>query len=178
MLMSTALLPFFLNVGLSTKIKVIFTDGGASLPAKDGWAEILNSSLGKYPEVTLCARFLTYHFSTPPDNHPFQTIISYGTYQLLGCFVARSCDQLYRGCTEHNREKVETHQWIRGKVFGNSYLTGNNYYYPVWSPAVWNTACITVRTSQQHYRININGLTVLQIEDIADNVLNSSEGRI
>ena len=159
---------------------VISTDAGASLPAKDGQAEILNSSLVKYPEVTLCARFLTHHFSTDPDGFPFQTLISYGKNVLLGSFVARSCDQFYQGCTEYYRDKVETQQWIRGKVFGNVYLSGNDYFYPVWWPAVWNTACITIRASQQHYRvnININGHTVVQTEDIADNVLNSSKGRI
>ena len=42
---------------LSMKMKVISTDAGASLPAKDGRAEILNSSLEKYSSLTVCARF-------------------------------------------------------------------------------------------------------------------------
>ena len=156
---------------------VISTDAGASLPAKDGRAEILNSSLVKYPEVTLCARFLTHHFSTPSDNYPFQTLISYEKDVLLSSYVGKYCDQFYQGCTENYRDKVATQGWIRGKVFGSLYLSGNDYFYPVWWPAVWNTACITIRASQQHYRINvnINGHTVVQTEDIADDFLNSSE---
>ena len=94
MLMSTILLPR-LSLVLSTKVKVISTDAGASLPAKDGRAEIMNSSLGKYPGVTLCARFLTHHFSTHPDGEPSQTLISYGYNALLTSFVARPCDLLY-----------------------------------------------------------------------------------
>ena len=180
MLLSTTLVPPHLSVGLSMKMKVISTDAGASLPAKDGQAEMLNSSLEKYPEVTLCARFLTHHFSTPPNGYPFQTLISYGKDQSLGSYIARSCEQLYEGCTEKYRERVDAQQWIRGKVFGNSYIFGYNYYYPVWWPLVWNTACITIRASQQYSRvnININGITVVQTEDIADNVLNSSKARI
>ena len=42
---------------LGMKMKVISTDAGASLPAKDGRAEILNSSLEKYSSLTVCARF-------------------------------------------------------------------------------------------------------------------------
>ena len=161
-------------------MKVISTDAGASLPAKDGRAEILNSSLGKYPEVTLCARFLTHHFSTPSDNYPFQTLISYGKDVLLSSYVGKSCDQFYQGCTENYRDKVEAQQWIRGKVFGDFYHSGHFYFYPVWWLEIWNTACITVRASQQHSRvnININGHTVVQSQDIAEDILNSSQARI
>ena len=95
MLMSTTLLPF-LSVVLGTEMKVISTDGGASLPAKEGRAEMLNSSLGKYPEVTLCARFLTHHFSTHPDGEPIQTLISYGKNDFLSSLVARPCDQYWK----------------------------------------------------------------------------------
>ena len=50
----------------------------------------------------------------------------------------------------------------------------------MWWPAVWNSACITVRPSQQFYRlnININGQTVFQSEDIDEDFLNSSKARI
>ena len=101
-LMSTTLLPH-LSAGLSTKMKVISTDAGASLPAKDGRAELLNSSLVKYPELTICARFLTHHFSTHPDGEPSQTLISYGQIDFLSSLVARPCDDYYQAdfCT-HN----------------------------------------------------------------------------
>ena len=85
-----------LSVAFSMMMKVISTDGEASLPATDGRAEILNSSLVQYPEVTLCARFLTHHFSTHPDGEPTQTLISYGYNNLLSSLVARPCDQYYQ----------------------------------------------------------------------------------
>ena len=163
-------------------MRVITTDGGASLPAKYGQAELLNSSLGKYPELTICARFLTHHFSTHSDGEPSQDLISYGKDSLLSSYVAGPCDQFYQGCTEDYREKVEGDQWIRGKVFGSLYLSGKDYdyFYPVWWPEVWNSACIIVRASQHHYRvdININGQNVIQSEAIKEDFLNSSKARI
>ena len=94
-------LPFLRTRALSEKMKVISTDPGASLPAKSGRAVILNSSLKKYPEATLCARFLTHHFSTHSDGQPSQTLISYGYNDFLSSLVARPCDQHYQAdlCT-------------------------------------------------------------------------------
>ena len=99
---SITLPPVFSTRALRTKMKVISTDAGASLPAKDGRAEILNSSLVKYPEMTLCARFLTHSFSTHPDGEPRQTLISYGDNNFLRSGVARPCDKYYKAdfCTE------------------------------------------------------------------------------
>ena len=97
---------------------LISTDGRASLPAKAGQAEILNSSLEKYPELTLCARFVTHSFFS--DGWPTQALISYGPDNLLGSFVARPCDQVYVGCTKIYKDLVRKNQipWIAGKVFG------------------------------------------------------------
>ena len=78
------------------KVKVISTDPGASLPAVDGQAEMLNSSLVKYSELTVCARFLTHHFSTRYDSPSEQIILSYGDNLLLGSYVTRPCDQYFQ----------------------------------------------------------------------------------
>ena len=98
---SITFLPFLFTRALSKKMKVISTDPGAPLPATDGQAEILNSSLTKYPEVTICARYLTHHFSTHSDAEPTQTLISYGNNNFLSGLVARPCDQYYKAdiCT-------------------------------------------------------------------------------
>ena len=80
---------------LSTRalnLKVISTDAGASLPDKDGRAELLNSSLVKYSQVTLCARFLTYHFSTHSDSGPEQILLSSGDDVLLSSYITRPCE--------------------------------------------------------------------------------------
>ena len=114
------LLPILSTAALSKKIKVISTDAGASLPVKDGHAEILNSSLEKYPELTLCARFLTHQFSIHSDRAQAQALISYGYFDLLGSFLARPCEQAYAGCTELYKDILSKNHntWITGKVFG------------------------------------------------------------
>ena len=118
----SVLLPFLSTAALSKKIKVISTNAGASLPAKDGQAEILNSSLKKYPELTLCARFLTHQFSahSGSDGWATQALISYGLFDLLGSFSALLCDQVYVGCTELLKDVLSKNhiKWITGKVFG------------------------------------------------------------
>ena len=114
----SVLLPFLSTAAISKKIGVISTDVGASLPAKAGQAELLNSSLEKYPELTICARFLTHYFSSV--GFPSQALISYGPENLLGSFVARSCDQVYVGCTRIYKDLLMKRDipWIRGKVNG------------------------------------------------------------
>ena len=77
-------------------MKVISTDAGALLPAKDGRAELLNSSLVNYSEVTLCGRFLTHHFSTHPDSMPVQIIFSYGDNALLRSYITKPCEQFFQ----------------------------------------------------------------------------------
>ena len=110
MLLLPTLLPF-LNVALGVKMKVISTDAGASLPAKDGRAEMVNSSLVKLSEVTLCARFLTHSFSTDLDGSPIQTAISYGTDDLLSSYLARPCDnpQSYQ---EHSKTRQPSRAFL------------------------------------------------------------------
>ena len=148
----------FLSDVLGKKVKVISTDAGVSLPAKEGRAELVNSSLVNYSEVTLCARFLTHHFSTHPDGGQYQTLISYGRDDLLSSYTATSCDEFFIGCTQKYKERFSKFhhiQWVEGKVFGYLF-DSHNTYYAVWWPAVWNTACISL-SPRLDYRLNING---------------------
>ena len=86
---------------MARSMKVISTNPGASQPRRESWAELMNSSLAKYPSVTVCARFLTHHFSPNIAGRPTpQSLISYGTNALLSSFLARPCDQTYTGCTQ------------------------------------------------------------------------------
>ena len=161
-----------LSLAVSKKMKVISTDAGSSLLRREGQAEILNSSLVKYPEVTLCARFLTHHFSTHPEGWPTQSLISHGLDDLLGSYRAMPCDQYYTGCTQEYKDIFSENQlpWISGKVFGYLYIANTPHFYPAWWPAVWNSACLTASPARGHYRININGLTVWQREEFTSNL--------
>ena len=161
---------------LGEKVTVISTEtgAGASLPRKDGRAEMLNSSLVNYSQLTVCARFLTLHFSTDPDGWPTQSLISYGSDDLLGSYLAMSCDQSYTGCTEEYRDIFSASQlsWISGSVFGYFSLSNTPQFYPAWWPAVWNTACLTASPGLGTFRIIINGLTVWQTKEFNGNLFN------
>ena len=148
-------------------MKVISRDAGASLPRKEGRAEILNSSLVTFSSLTLCARFLTIHFSTDPEGLPTQSLISYGSDDLLGSYLAMSCDQSYPGCTQEYRDIFSASQlsWISGSVFGYFSLSSTPQFYPAWWPGVWNSVCLTASPSLGTFRININGLTVMEIKE-------------
>ena len=164
------------TAALSMKMKVISTDAGASLPAKDGRAFILNSSLVKYSEVTLCARFLTHHFSTHSDCWPSQTLINYGKDSLLSSYVARSCEQMYAGCTQEWKDIFikDDIQWLTGKIFGYIFIS-DDHCYPAWWPGVWNTACISASPALGFYRININGHIAWEKRDVARNLFKINE---
>ena len=163
---------FHLSVVLCQKVKVISRDGGASLPIKEGRAEILNSSLVNYSSVTVCARFLTHHFSTDPEGWQIQSLISYGWNILLGSYVAMPCEQSYTGCTQEYQDIFSENQlaWISGKVFGDFLISSNHHFYPAWLPAVWNSACLSASPGQGHFRLNINGLTALEMKDFNNNL--------
>ena len=49
-------------------------------------------------------------------------------------------------------------------------LSSNHYFYPTWLSAVWNTACLTTIHGQGRFKLNINGLTVLEIKDFSSNL--------
>ena len=85
------------DLSQALSMRVISTDPRASLPAKHGQAEILNSSLKKYPEATICARFLTYHFSTHSDSGPEQILLSSGDDVLLSSYITRPCELKFQG---------------------------------------------------------------------------------
>ena len=156
-------------------MKVISTDARTSLPAKSGQAEILNSFLAKYPELTLCARFLTHHFSSYTDSWPTQALISVGKSDLLASYSGTECDQFKSGCTQFYKDIIrgDQHVWTKGKVFGVFYDSKNNHIYPVWWPGVWNVVCISV--SQEYIEININGRLVWQTQDFAEKFIKTSK---
>ena len=141
-------------------------------------AELLNSSLEKYPSLTVCARFLTHHFS-PHREGPPQALLSYGRDDLLSSFVAMSCEGSYSGCTQEYRDMLSEKQvqWMSGKVFGYFSISDSPHFYPAWRPAVWNTACLTASPGRGHYGLNINGLTVLEIQNFTSNLFSRDKVR-
>ena len=72
-------------------MRVISTDPRLLLPAREGEAELLNSSLALGSDWTVCARLLTHQFSTYPDMGPLQadssTLIGRDIPRYLGHFL-------------------------------------------------------------------------------------------
>ena len=49
-------------------MRIITTDPSQALPAREGGAEVPNSSLAQLREWSLCVRFLTFTFNTYPER--------------------------------------------------------------------------------------------------------------
>ena len=101
---------------------MISTSPHLSLPAREGEAELLNSSLSSLavaagPAWTVCARLLTHQFSTYPDTLPLQAVITAGHRTILSSYLAQPCDQIFPGCSKHYQGFVGT-GWKQGKVYG------------------------------------------------------------
>ena len=77
----------FMLPSMSLAMRVISTDQDRVLP-REGQAEIVSSSLAKYTSFTICARVLTFQFSTHPQAEPLQSILRIGNTRLLGSYVA------------------------------------------------------------------------------------------
>ena len=160
MILMTVLL---LSVDLSLSIKVISTDKEKTLPEKEGYAEILNSSLREHSCFSLCGRFLTHQFTTHPDIKPYQVVVSIGKHYLLSGYTALPCDHIEPGCTRYNKDRARN-AWKYKAVLGYSnHGDGNSFtYFPPWQPGQWNSVCVTANTSQGSFRIVINGENVTE----------------
>ena len=141
-------------------IKVLSTH-----PAKEtstGGAEILNSSLEYFEELTICARFKSLNFKVSPWISGYQAIIVQGPFWLLGSYTALPCDERYNGCTYNERNTNPL--WRYG--LANGYHEAGTHFRG-WQPHVWNSVCITA--SQNNLNITINDEMVLSQTDYQEN---------
>ena len=77
-------------------LKMISTDPKATLPARTGQAEIMNSSLDGVENFTICARFKSYKFNSYEDAEPYNGLISLADHYILASYVALPCDHKER----------------------------------------------------------------------------------
>ena len=151
-------------------VKMITTDPAVSLPGRAGSAELLNSSLEKYSEFTICLRLKTYQFSTYPDKESYQYIVSIknsGNF-MLGSYVALPCEQMYSGCTGTYQNKISS--WKHGAVFG--FLRESSSlldHFSPWLPEVWTSVCLSSSRLEGSFTVNINGETVYQTREAEGN---------
>ena len=69
--------------------------------------------------------------------------------------MAGPCDEMYGGCTNSYKKRFGF-AWKRGTVLGFTYLLKEFRDFPSWSPAVWNSVCISASASLGLLRVNIN----------------------
>ena len=76
-----------------------------------------------------------------------------------------------QGCTQYLKDMVADNdqQWIRGKVFGFSFVGTNRNLLPLWSSGVWSSVCITASTEAGGlYTVHFNGQIVLRTRNRED----------
>ena len=82
----------FFIIQYCSSLKVISTERKATLPAKTGQVEILNSSLDGVENFTICARFQSYQLISHHDAEPYHGLISLAESYILASYVALPCD--------------------------------------------------------------------------------------
>ena len=80
-----------------------------------------------------------------------------------------------QGCTKTYQDTLANnhYQWIRGKVFGMVFIDNNWKIFHLWPAMEWSSGCVTA-SRDGAYRVNINGQTLLQSDNIASNIFKSS----
>ena len=145
-------------VSCGVRLRVVSTNSSAELAQRTGGAEVLNSSLHHSPELTLCTRFQTYQFTSPPGHYPIQVVLHLNIrLTLLACFVAVPCSvEGSEDCTGEMKgiQSSVPGGWRQGKVFGLSQSGDWERYisYPAWQPHTWNTACVTLSGPGGYYQ--------------------------
>ena len=84
-ILTLALVLFFYSVPLQCKL-ILSTNASKPVQNEGSHAEILNSSLERFDNFTLCARFLTFNFSVSSEicHQPNQYLFTYQQMSLLG----------------------------------------------------------------------------------------------
>ena len=158
------LLPLTLCSRAVLSLRVLQTDSTQSLPPLTGQADILNSGLAEYEEVTVCARFLTHQFNCHRAAYDYQGLITVAEFWLLGSYLALPCDWSYEGCTLYKKSYIPG--WTHGTAFG--YYEESNFY-RAWEPGSWTSFCFTGSAPLKQSQVFINGKLSLAINNYPAN---------
>jgi hypothetical protein len=95
---------------VSEKIKVLKTTRDLSKFEPTSGGELKFSSLHELEELTICARFMTYQFSTHLYALPFHSLLQYEGITLLGSYVMLPPPSMY-----HDPGMVEPYIFSRAE---------------------------------------------------------------
>ena len=148
---------FLPHQSVTEQIKVLKTPGDLSTFRPDTGAELGSSSLSGQEDVTICARFVTYQFTTHLYKSPLQVVLQLGAVTLLGSYTMLPPPSHWHGFF---RESI-VDQWQNGNVVAFSDTDGFRFF-PSWHPGEenWNHACIIASSERRKYKIVVNGAVV------------------
>ena len=163
MISTTKVVVLAISIGYVHGLKVISTDQQKILPEKNGFVEILNSSLKAYDTFSLCGRFLTYQFTSHDDAMSYHVVASIGSHFLVSGYIILPCDHVRPGCTKLSKRIIRT-DWHYKKVVGYSNLGAADQWetFSGWEPGHWNSFCVTGSKSEAHLSVILNGETVAE----------------
>ena len=141
-------------------MRVVTTDPSQFLPGLEGQAEVLNSDLSQYDEVTICVRFNTFQFNTHQEAYDYQGLLTLGAFWVLGTYTALPCDWDYEGCTVYKKSYIPG--WIHGTALG--YYEKSNFY-PSWQPGRWYSFCFIGSSLVNQSSVFVNGEKMLTIKN-------------
>ena len=75
--------------------------------------------------------------------------------RLSGSHLAGPCEESFSGCTKNYKKKFGA-AWKHGAALGFTNPFPVDGVLPSWSPATWNSVCISASASLELFSININ----------------------
>ena len=134
-------------------ITVLQTTRNLSIFTPNSGAELRFSSLLGQEDVTICARFNTYQFTTNMYSEPLQLLLVLGDNYLLGSYTMLPPPSPWYSYF-HDRIGGK---WQNGNAMGFGLVNELLNVFPVWKPGGWNHVCIIASSTERNYKTVING---------------------
>ena len=148
-----------LHLTYSQTIRVLRTTKDLSTLQPNIGGELHSSSLLGHQELTICARFSTFKFSTHLHDEKTQTVLRVGRIHLLSSYTMLP-QQSSQGTIWEN---MIGNKWQNGNAVG--YSNGDkNSIFTIWKMGenIWNNVCIIASSSRRTYKMILNGETVYE----------------
>ena len=122
----------------STELLTVFQTAEISKFIPKTGAEVLNSSLLGQEQVTLCARLLTYQFTTHLYSWPAHNVLVFSPELYI-----------YTG-------------WSNiGFPVAGVVTSGKINAFPIWDPGVWTHVCLMLDSASEILKLTLNGETIV-----------------
>ena len=123
----------------SETLTVLETTSNMSLFSPNSGAELASSSLLGHNQVTVCARFMTYQFTTHLSENPSQCLLWWGSTSSTGLYST----------------------WLGSDLQAGMF----SYVFPIWDMNVWNHVCLMIDSVTKDIMIIVNGKLMIKRHD-------------